>query len=69
MKGKQPSTHELDARPGLFAPVGQGTIDWKRIFAAAGQGGVQQYYVEQDYCEQPPLEAIKMSYDYLSKLQ
>ena len=68
MKDKPAPTHELDARPGLFAPVGFGTIDWKRIFAAAGQGGVQHYYVEEDYCEQRPLEAVKMSYDYLSRL-
>lgn len=69
MKDKPAPSHELDAKMGLFAPVGQGTIDWKRIFAAAPQGGMRHYYVEQDYCEQPPLEAIKISYDYLSKLQ
>ncbi|MBV9182658.1 MAG: sugar phosphate isomerase/epimerase [Acidobacteria bacterium] len=69
MKDKPAPTHELDAKMGLFAPVGQGTIDWKRIFAAARQGGMQHYYVEQDYCEQAPIEAVKLSYQYLSKLQ
>jgi sugar phosphate isomerase/epimerase len=69
MKDKPAATHELDAKMGLFAPVGQGTIDWKRIFAAAPKGGMQHYYVEQDYCEQSPLEAVKISYDYLNKLQ
>lgn len=69
MKDNPPPTHELDAKLGLFAPVGQGTIDWKRIFAAARQGGMQHYYVEQDFCEQPPLQAVKISYDYLRKLQ
>jgi len=69
MKDKPTPTHELDARLGLFAPVGHGTIDWKRIFAAAPQGGMQHYYVEQDYCERPPIEAVKMSYDYLRNLQ
>ena len=68
MKDKPAPTHELDAKVGLFAPVGHGTIDWKRIFAAAKIGGMQHYYVEEDYCEQPPLEAIQMSYEYLSKL-
>jgi sugar phosphate isomerase/epimerase len=68
MKDKPPASHKLDARMGLFAPVGQGTINWKRIFAAAQEGGMQHYFVEQDYCEQPPLEAIKMSYQYLSQL-
>jgi sugar phosphate isomerase/epimerase len=69
MKDKPAPTHKLDARLGLFAPVGQGTIDWKRIFAAAQEGGMQHYYVEQDYCERPPIEAVKLSYDYLSNLQ
>ncbi len=69
MKDKPTPTQQLDAKMGLFAPVGHGSIDWKRIFAAAKKGGMQHYYVEQDYCEQPPLEAIKMSYEYLSKLK
>jgi sugar phosphate isomerase/epimerase len=69
MKDKPAPSHELDAKMGLFAPVGKGTIDWKRIFAAAPKGGMQHYYVEQDYCEKPPLEAVKISYDYLNKLQ
>jgi len=69
MKDKPAPTQELDAKMGLFAPVGHGTIDWTRIFKAAREGGMEHYYVEQDYCEQPPLEAVKMSYDFLRKLQ
>jgi len=69
MKDKPAPTQELDAKMGLFAPVGHGTIDWTRIFKAAREGGMEHYYVEQDYCEQPPLEAVKMSYDFLHKLQ
>jgi sugar phosphate isomerase/epimerase len=68
MKDHPPVSHEFDAKMGLFAPVGQGTINWKRIFAGAKEAGMQHYYVEQDYCEQPPLEAVKISYEYLSKL-
>jgi sugar phosphate isomerase/epimerase len=68
MKDHPATSHEFDARMGLFAPVGQGTINWKRIFAGAKEAGMQHYYVEQDYCEQPPLEAVKISYEYLSKL-
>jgi sugar phosphate isomerase/epimerase len=69
MKDKPAPTQELDAKMGLFAPVGHGTIDWTRIFKAAREGGMEHYYVEQDYCEQPPLEAVKMSYAFLHKLQ
>jgi sugar phosphate isomerase/epimerase len=68
MKDKPAPAQEFDAKLGLFTEVGQGTIDWKRIFAAAPVGGMKYYYVEQDYCERPPLESIKISYDYLHKL-
>jgi hypothetical protein len=30
---------------------------------------MQHYYVEQDFCEAPPLEAVKMSYQYLENLK
>ena len=69
MKDKPAPTQELDAKMGLFAPVGSGSIDWKRIFAAAKMGGMEHYYVEQDYCEVRPLEAVKISYLYLDGLK
>jgi len=68
LKAGTPSTTEFDARMGMFAEVGKGTIDWKRIFKAAPVGGMKHFYVEQDYCEIPPLESIKISYEYLHKL-
>ena len=67
-KAGNPPTTEFDARMGLFTEVGKGTIDWKRIFAAAPQGGMKHFFVEQDYCEVPPLESIKISYEYLHHL-
>jgi sugar phosphate isomerase/epimerase len=48
--------------------VGDGIIDWKRIFAHAEQGGIQHYFVENDR----PGDAIAnltASYAYLSKLR
>jgi sugar phosphate isomerase/epimerase len=68
LKGSPPASQELDAKMGLFAEVGHGTIDWKRIFAAAPQGGMKHFYVEQDECERPPLESVKLSYEYLKNL-
>jgi sugar phosphate isomerase/epimerase len=47
--------------------VGSGVIDWKRIFAHANQAGIKHYIVEHDHPKQP-LESIKGSYEYLSKL-
>jgi sugar phosphate isomerase/epimerase len=68
LKAGNPPTQEFDAKMGLFAEVGKGTIDWKRIFAAAPQGGMKHLYVEQDFCEIPPLESVKVSYEYLHNL-
>lgn len=31
-------------------PVGQGVIDWERIFAHAELSGMEHYYIEQDVC-------------------
>jgi sugar phosphate isomerase/epimerase len=69
LKDTPPPSTELDDRRGLFAEVGHGSIDWKPIFAAAPKGGMQHYYVEQDYCERPALESVKMSFEYLKNLK
>jgi sugar phosphate isomerase/epimerase len=44
-------------------PVGQGTLDWKKIFTAAKTGGIKNYFVEMQ------LEMMKASVPYLRKLQ
>ena len=46
-----------------IVPVGQGSLDWKKIFMAAKTGGVKNYYVEMD------LEMMRASVPYLQKLQ
>jgi len=52
-----------------FAPVGRGVIDFNRVFADADKGGVKHYYVEQDYTQGSPFEAIKISYEDLRKMR
>ena len=69
LKAGNPPTTTMDPRVGLFAEVGRGEINWTRIFNAARNTGVKHYYVEQDECERPPLESIKISYDYLENLK
>jgi sugar phosphate isomerase/epimerase len=44
-------------------PVGQDTLDWKKIFSAARTGGIKNYFVEMD------LEKMKASVPYLRELQ
>jgi len=65
--GPAPSTRFGPAVP--FAEVGRGSIDWTRVFQAARKAGVRRYYVEQDTTERPPLQAIKISRDYLHDLK
>lgn len=43
--------------------VGQGTLDWKKIFSAAKIGGIKNYFVEMD------LEKMRASVPYLHQLQ
>ena len=52
---------------GDFAEVGAGTIDFAPIFAAGDAVGTRWYIVEQDRCQRPPLEAVKISLDNLRK--
>ena len=46
-----------------IVPVGQDTLDWKKIFTAAKTGGVKNYFVEMD------LDMVTASVPYLRKLQ
>jgi len=44
-------------------PVGQDTLDWKKIFTAAKTGGIKNYFVEMN------LDMMKASVSYLHHLQ
>jgi sugar phosphate isomerase/epimerase len=54
---------------GVFAPVGTGTIDFKRILDAKKKSGMEFYLVEQDNTfDLDPLEAIKISHKGLKEI-
>jgi len=54
---------------GNFAPVGTGTIDFKRILAEKDKSGMEFYLVEQDRTfGLDPLEAIKISHAGLEEI-
>lgn len=55
------------ARHGHMADVGQGEIDWKRIFAQSGKAGIEHYFVENDQ-PKSPYDDLRISYEYLTKL-
>ena len=46
-----------------IVPVGQGTLDWNKIFTAAKTGGIKNYFVEMN------LDMMKASVPYLRNLQ
>jgi sugar phosphate isomerase/epimerase len=46
-----------------IVPVGQGTLDWKKIFTTAKIGGIKNYYVEMN------LDMMKVSVPFLHSLQ
>jgi sugar phosphate isomerase/epimerase len=81
--GRFPLLHIKDFKPGFptsttnfpyddgrnpFAPVGQGRIDWVKIFAHTPQAGTQHIFVEQDRCDSSPFQAIETSFNYLKNL-
>jgi sugar phosphate isomerase/epimerase len=51
------------AKTRKIVAVGDGTLDWKKIFAAAKTGGIRNYFVEMD------LPLMKASVPYLRQLR
>jgi sugar phosphate isomerase/epimerase len=50
-----------------FAEVGNGIIDFKKIFANAHTAGMKYFFVEQDKTPGSPFDSIKQSYQYIKK--
>ena len=48
--------------------VGSGKIDWKQLFAAMDPARIRHYFVEQENFERSPLEAVRISFDYLRSI-
>ncbi len=64
--GRVPLVHLKDmAADRGFTEVGAGTLDMAGIFAAAEEGGVDWYIVENDRPAMPSLESARRSLEYL----
>jgi sugar phosphate isomerase/epimerase len=48
--------------------VGSGKIDWRQLFGAMDPARIRHYFVEQENFERSPLEAVRISYDYLRSI-
>ena len=62
--GRFVSMHVQDWSPATkqTMAVGQGSLDWKKIFTAAKSGGIKNYFVEMN------LDLMKASVPYLREL-
>lgn len=70
--GRFCSLHVKDAKSGQAGgslELGQGDIDWKRLFAAAKTAGIKAYFVEMEVRPpKDPIKALDESYAYLHRL-
>lgn len=70
--GRFPLLHvkDMDSTPARnFTEVGRGRIDFGSIFARAESAGVRHYFVEQDETPGSPFDSLKVSIDYLRRLE
>jgi sugar phosphate isomerase/epimerase len=68
--GRFPLWHvkDMDKTPErMFTEVGNGTIDFKKIFTHADKAGLKYFFVEQDKCPGDPYNSITQSISYIKK--
>ena len=51
----------------MFTEVGNGVIDFKKIFTKAHTAGLKYFFVEQDICPGNPFDSITQSISYIKK--
>ncbi|GAA4432736.1 sugar phosphate isomerase/epimerase [Pontibacter saemangeumensis] len=69
--GRFPMWHVKDmdtTEKKFFTEVGNGSIDFKRIFDKAELAGMKYYFVEQDQTPGNPMDSIATSYQNLTKI-
>jgi sugar phosphate isomerase/epimerase len=57
------------AHPPPPAELGRGTMDYRPIFAAAQDRYIKHYYVEQEGFDMPPLQALRIDFNYMQQLK
>jgi sugar phosphate isomerase/epimerase len=72
LAGRVPVVHykdmEVDGWRPRFCPVGEGNLNWRRIFAASREAGVEWVLVEQDDCYgRDEYDCLRSSYEFLKK--
>ena len=67
LSGRIPCIHLKDYGYGrTMLPIGEGNLNWERIFEKAESGGTEYMLVEQDHCNgEDPFECLNRSLQYL----
>ncbi|MDB5138000.1 MAG: xylose isomerase [Mucilaginibacter sp.] len=68
--GRFPLWHikDMNNKPDrMFTEVGNGIIDFKKIFKHADKAGLKYFFVEQDKCPGDPYDSITQSVNYIKK--
>jgi sugar phosphate isomerase/epimerase len=68
-RGTANAFQERDVKAEAFTEVGNGVVDFPGILAAGKAAGTAHAFVEQDQTPGDPLESLKKSFGYLSKLK
>lgn len=69
-EGRYPLWHvkDMDSTPQkAFTEVGNGTIDFKRIFQNADKAGMKYFFVEQDITPGDPFDSVSKSIAYIKQ--
>ncbi len=72
LKNKAAGTEKLykeTVPKSAFKEVGDGVIDIPAVLRASGPAGVKHFFVEQDQTPGNPIDSLRKSYEYLSKLK
>jgi sugar phosphate isomerase/epimerase len=68
-KAKETPTGFTEAVPRTsFKEVGQGVVDWPKVLTAAAAAGVKHYIVEQDQTPGDPVDSLRQSFNFLTKV-
>jgi sugar phosphate isomerase/epimerase len=67
---KDVAARGADGKPPTSVALGEGVTDWKKVLGVAHAHGVKHYFYEQEEpFTRPILDSVKMSGDYLKKLE
>jgi sugar phosphate isomerase/epimerase len=67
--GDTPVMWNESVEPTAFKELGSGVLDWPGVLRAAAAARVAHYFVEQDQTPGDPLDSLRKSYEFISKVK